>query len=415
MSDRLSAALDRSGRWTRELARAARFAYPTAPVDTPRELARFVCLSAPLHQVLAAEYAAGRPPPRITVRHPRPVRMGQRRWPVPVLHGIADLPAWLGLSASDLCWFADTQGRTGRSTHPAWRHYAAHWQATAAGGARLIEAPKRRLRAIQRQILHDILDLIPNGEPAHGFRVGRSALSFAGPHAGRPVVLRFDLESYFSSIGRGRVYGVFRLAGYAEPVAHTLAGLTTTATTLAVRREARSGRLRQLLAAPHLPQGAPTSPALANAVTFGLDRRLAGLAASVGAAYTRYADDLAFSLAEDDRVSVATLLQAVPRIAADEGFAHRAAKTAVRRANGRQQLAGIVLDAHPNVARSEVDRLRAILHNCATNGSAGQNMLAHRDFQAYLAGRVGWVAAVNPARGRRLRATFDEITWPESG
>ena len=45
----------------------------------------------------------------------------------------------------------------------------------------------------------------------------------------------------------------------------------------------------------HLPQGAPTSPALANVCAWRIDRRLAGLAEAAGADYTRYADDLAFS------------------------------------------------------------------------------------------------------------------------
>jgi len=34
---------------------------------------------------------------------------------------------------------------------------------------------------------------------------------------------------------------------------------------------------------------------LANLAAFGLDRRLAGLAAALGATYTRYADDLTLS------------------------------------------------------------------------------------------------------------------------
>ena len=45
-----------------------------------------------------------------------------------------------------------------------------------------------------------------------------------------------------------------------------------------------------------LPQGAPTSPALTNIVCLNLDRRLTGLAEKIGLRYSRYADDLTFSL-----------------------------------------------------------------------------------------------------------------------
>ena len=96
------------------------------------------------------------------------------------------------------------------------------------GSARLLEAPKRELKDLQRQVLHQVLDRIRRIPAAHGFRPGRSALTAAAPHAGRPVVVRLDLEAFFTSVAAGRVYGLFRLAGYPEPVAHSLAGLCTT-------------------------------------------------------------------------------------------------------------------------------------------------------------------------------------------
>ena len=82
------------------------------------------------------------------------------------------------------------------------------------------------------------------------------------------------------------MYGILRTAGYPEAVAHLLTGLTTNALPpaawAAIPRPADPRaidvhhRLGRRLATPHLPQGAPTSPALANLAAFGLDRRLAG-------------------------------------------------------------------------------------------------------------------------------------------
>jgi hypothetical protein len=83
------------------------------------------------------------------------------------------------------------------------------------------------LKAIQRRILHEILDVIPPHAVAHGFRSGRSIGSFVAPHVGRPVVLKADLKDFFPSISKSRIVAVFRTAGYPEDVAHALASLCT--------------------------------------------------------------------------------------------------------------------------------------------------------------------------------------------
>ena len=85
----------------------------------------------------------------------------------------------------------------------------------------MIEQPKPRLKALQRRILHEIVDWIPVHEAAHGFVRGRSARTHAALHAGRRVVVRLDLEDFFAAVVAARVYGIFRTAGYPEAVAHT--------------------------------------------------------------------------------------------------------------------------------------------------------------------------------------------------
>ncbi len=101
----------------------------------------------------------------------------------------------------------------------------------------------------------------------------------------------------------------------------------------------------------------------------------------------------------------------VTEIAAEEGWSVNLAKTRVLRKSMRQQLAGVVVNQHPNAPRAEVDRLKAILTNCIRHGPASQNRDGHADFRAHLQGRVAWVGQRNPARGERLRALFDAIPW----
>ena len=338
--------------------------------------------------------------------------------------GLPDLPnetalaEWLGVSPSRLLWLADPKGRN-PGYRGAVRTYRARWVPKSRGRARLLEIPTPLLMRVQRQLLADLLNHVPPHPAVHGFRPRHSAITNAAAHCGRAVVIRFDLTDFFPSIPAGRVFRLFLTLGYSEPVARLLGGLCTTRLPDAVWR-ARPNPLtdgsdhatRTRLASRHLPQGAPTSPALANLVARRFDRRLAGLASACGATYTRYADDLTFSGGDDVRRAAARLARRVVLIAAEEGFTLNRGKTRVQGRGGRQTVTGLVVNLRPNVPRAEFDLLKAILTNCARHGPATQNRANHPDFRAHLAGRVAHVAAVHPARGRKLWALFDRITWP---
>jgi RNA-directed DNA polymerase len=231
--------------------------------------------------------------------------------------------------------------------------------------------------------------------------------------------VRLDLEDFFRSVPAARVFGVFRTAGYPEAVAHALTALCVTVVPVKEwariprpsdpRQVHRHARLGRRLATPHLPQGAPTSPALASLAAHGLDRRLAALAPTLCAGYSRYADDLIFS--GDAGLPAGTLARVVAEIARDEGFRVAPGKTGVRRANERQLVCGVVVNQRLNVPRAEYDRLKAILHDAARHGPAAANRDDVADFRAHLLGRIAWVGQLHPARGQRLRARFDAIAW----
>jgi hypothetical protein len=338
----------------------------------------------------------------------------------PVPRWRADVPQWtnaeqlaaaLDLELGELSWFADIHGWNRRASRPL-RHYRAHWLATRSGGWRLIEAPKPRLAELQRRVSRRVLAKLPLHDAAHGFRPGRSVGTFAAPHAGQALVLRLDLAGFFATVTLPRVRGLLRKAGYPIEAARVLAGLCTTITPVDVLNAVPGTTdwlLRRKLAVAHLPQGAPSSPALANLIAYRLDRRLAALAERLGANYTRYADDLAFS--GPATLPLHRLVPGVRRIVTDEGFSLREDKTRIAAAHQRQRLAGLVVNASPAVPRTDYDAMRAELHNCLRTGPAEQNRAGHPDYRAHLRGRIAWIAATHPARGARLLDMWQRIAW----
>jgi RNA-directed DNA polymerase len=343
-------------------------------------------------------------------------------WSVPVIESPRALADWLEVTSSELRWFADLKGLSYKNDQPRLSHYHYRVLAKQSGGLRLIEAPKLRLKAMQRQILARILEQVPPHPAAHGFVKGRSIKTFVAPHVSRRVVLRMDLHNFFPSFGGARLAGVFRTLGYPETVADLLGGICTNAAPRDVWKQVGAGtdkaQIQQahlVYARPHLPQGAPTSPALANICAYRLDCRLAGLAKLLGAGYTRYADDLAFSCndAQFER-RIETFSTHVAAILMEEGFTVHFRKTRVMRQGVRQYLAGLVTNQRINVIRADFDLLKATLTNCVRFGPESQNRLAHPKFRSHLEGRVGFVEMINAPRGERLRRIFEQIRWSRS-
>jgi hypothetical protein len=333
---------------------------------------------------------------------------------LPPIPTTGDLARWLSIGFGELDWLADTWSNRNRSNGGSLRHYRYAWRPRENAPPRLIEMPKSRLKRVQRRILRRILDSVPLHAAAHGFRQGHSCLSYAQPHASSAVVARMDLRDFFQSINDRRVMGLFRNLGYPYAVARTLSGLCTHAVSgsvLVKQRPRLEWERRKRLETPHLPQGAPSSPALANLCAYRLDCRLAGLADKLVLTYTRYADDLAFSGNASLARSFECFHVLVARIALEEGFELNTRKTRLMKQSGRQRLTGIVINRWPNLQRADYDRLKALLYNCVRFGPGSQNRNGHPDFRAYLTGIVAHVEHLNSQRAARLRALFDRIDW----
>lgn len=320
------------------------------------------------------------------------------------LADIGDVARLLDSTVPELEWFADLGGWL-RTKPPPLRHYKVE-RIPKRGGVRLLEIPKPRLREAQRRVLRHVLDPAEPHSAATGFRRGGSVHGFAQPHTGAAIVLRVDLRQCFATVTYPRVRGVFSSLGYPRGVAKILAGLCTTATSPTDLRglDAWSAAV---LRARHLPQGAPTSPSLANLAMRRLDARVAGLARARGLEYTRYGDDLALSGQMDSGLVAAV----VARIVASEGFEVNPAKTRVMHRHGQQELAGVVVNERAQAPRAEYDTLRALLHNAARFGAESQNRSGVPDFRAYVYGRIAWVGQGNSVRRERLLYLADRVRW----
>jgi retron-type reverse transcriptase len=416
--DRLAQLLGRRWRFLTRLVERYRLTFANRPRPRRREVVRFLLQDRVfrlawrkrIRRMHAGEWLMEPPPMQPVV--------AAAAWDLPRIQTAGELAAWLGVRPNELDWFADLKGLNDKAAGARLSHYHYRIFVKRSGGLRLVEAPKRRLKDMQRSILRGILENIPPHPAVHGFVKGRSIHSFIAPHVKQGVVLKMDISNFFPSVTAARIQAFFRTAGYPETVADLLGGLCTNAAAKRLWREAAPGADREevqqariLYARRHLPQGAPTSPALSNICAYRLDRRLAGLAQAAGANYSRYADDLAFSGGCDFARSVERFAAHVAAILKEEGFAAHHRKTRVMRPGVRQHLTGITLNETPNIMRKDFDLLKATLTNCIRHGPSAQNRDGTPHFRMHLEGRVAFLESVNPAKGAKLRALVGLVDW----
>lgn len=240
------------------------------------------------------------------------------------------------------------------------------------GKWRHIDNPTGELKRIQKLINRRVLRQISLPPGMLGGVPGKSILDNARPHIGRPLVATIDIKSCFPSIDNKRVFHVFRQRMGCSP---RIAGLLTKLTTFQHR----------------LPQGAPTSPLLANIILLPLYQDVEDICKSRSLAMTFWVDDIT--------ISGAQVREAVPEIVTRiqaHGFATANKKIRVMAQGHRQVSTGLSLNA--KVAVSEPKR-RAIRDKIIA--LADQPMIRQSELQS-LRGRILNVGSIDPEQGARL-------------
>lgn len=189
------------------------------------------------------------------------------------------------------------------------KYYREYFVKKRNGGERKIENPCLELKGIQRIILNRILYDLPVSDGAFGFVRGKSTKDAAEIHHGKRYMAKFDIEDFFPTISTKRIFGLLQKLGFSGQVSWVLARLTT-----------NKG---------HLPQGAPTSPQIANLMLKAFDDYFLLKTKAANCAYTRYADDIAIST-DAGAAPIAKFLKAVPYQIEKHGFKVKRSKTVYR-------------------------------------------------------------------------------------
>ncbi|MDJ1464197.1 TIR domain-containing anti-phage reverse transcriptase [Nitratireductor sp. GZWM139] len=233
------------------------------------------------------------------------------------------------------------------------------------GGVRNISSPRKGLALSQDRLAAVIAARYVPKKHVKGFVKGESFLTNARYHERQKWVLNIDVKDFYPSIGFARVRGLFLSSyfGFNGRVATILARITTYK--------------------DQLPQGAKTSPLLANIIANNLDKRLLEVASRSQLRYTRYADDITISSSK--RAVPADIVQswepefgnrvvhlgrAVTEAFRHSGFEINHSKSRILFPYERQEVTGLVVNRRANVWRRDVSRLRMKLHSIKRYGAS---------------------------------------------
>ena len=231
------------------------------------------------------------------------------------------------------------------------------------GGKRTIASPQNTLMAIQKTIYNRILLQVNIHPAATGFRKGLSIVNNVKLHLGKDDIIKTDLVNFFGTIQQEKVIKAFENMGYPSKYSVILADLCCL-----------YGRLTQ---------GAPTSPALSNIISYEMDRKLTFLSHKYRLAYTRYADDITFS---GNDTNPDFILPEIKRIVNEEGFSLNQKKTRYINRNKRKLITGISISSGKKltIPKAKKREIRKNVYFVLTKGLAEHQKFINSTDPVYL-------------------------------
>ncbi len=289
-----------------------------------------------------------------------------------------------------------SQNDNPNAKHRKKRHYRNYHrvilQREQAGKIRVLNVPNACLKLVQRRILNRFLYRLQVSAYASAYVCGKSLRDNAAPHIGQEMIVKLDVSQFFDHIDDDMVFLVMRQLD-----------LSDAATSLLTHLCVCQGRL---------PQGAPTSPYLANLVMKPFDEKVGAWCAARGIRYTRYCDDMTFS-GDRDAIGDSGLIPYVRKMLRRFGFTLNAQKTAVISSSQQQRVTGVVVNEKARVSRSERRALRQEVYFCRKFGVQESlqrrgDSTAPETYLRRLLGRLGFAVQIDPT-DTEMQALLKEV------
>jgi RNA-directed DNA polymerase len=243
------------------------------------------------------------------------------------------------------------------------------------GGKRRIDEPRPTLKEVQQFILRTIALQLPVSKVAKAFQHNSNVKKNARLHLRQREILKLDIEDFFPSVKFRHLYPLFFNLGYTKQLATLFAKLCCFD--------------------DRLPQGACTSPALANAALYEIDEQILSLIREHQLRYTRYADDLMIS---GEKIPN-TMISNVRSLLKNAGFALNENKTSIMRDGGRKIVTGVVVNSKMQTARNYRREFRQQTHFIRKYGLDG-HLRYTKETRAntldFLIGKGTFIVWVNP-------------------
>ena len=294
---------------------------------------------------------------------------------------------------------------------------------------RIISAPEPRLLVLQQWIAHHILSKPAPHSASKAFAPKCTLVDAVAPHCEARWLIKLDVKKFFESISEINVYRVFSELGYQPLVAFELTRICTRVRAGAISDKSEKWRVKNRKGTPraystgnigYLPQGAPTSPMLANLAVRQLDETLNRLALEFGLSYTRYADDLTFSSKSESfqRTDASQVVNRVYSALRMHHLSPNTTKTHVVPPNARKIVLGLLVDGNiPRLTRQFRYRIRQHLHYLEHKDFGPQAHADNRGFQSvnglqnHLYGLVAYAGQVDPVYADSCRERLNAIGW----